>query len=119
MSELDWTYRIWKLIDSKYNDLVIGRERRLWDGTRVDLLTSKWAIEVDWAKKWSEAIGQSVWYALNTNKDPGVILLSDIIKDKSYIYRCRTVCTKLNIMLWLVDTNKSLIYNNNNEKFKI
>ena len=33
------------------------------DGTRCDILTSTHAIEVDFAKKWAEAIGQSLNYA--------------------------------------------------------
>jgi len=33
------------------------------DGTRYDILTSTHAIEVDFAKKWAEAIGQSLNYA--------------------------------------------------------
>ena len=33
------------------------------DGTRCDILTATHAIEVDFAKKWAEAIGQSLNYA--------------------------------------------------------
>jgi hypothetical protein len=33
------------------------------DGTRCDILTATHAIEVDFAKKWEEAIGQSLNYA--------------------------------------------------------
>ena len=38
------------------------------DGTRCDILTSSYAIEVDFAKKWAEAIGQSLNYAMHTGK---------------------------------------------------
>ena len=34
------------------------------DGTRCDILTATHAIEVDFAKKWAEAIGQSLNYAI-------------------------------------------------------
>ena len=45
------------------------------DGTRCDILTSTHAIEVDFAKKWAEAIGQSLNYAMQTGKRPGVALI--------------------------------------------
>ena len=45
------------------------------DGTRCDILTATHAIEVDFAKKWAEAIGQSLNYAMHTGKRPGVALV--------------------------------------------
>ena len=45
------------------------------DGTRCDILTSTHAIEVDFARKWAEAIGQSLHYALHTGKRPAVALI--------------------------------------------
>ena len=47
----------------------------LKDRTRVDCLTKQHAIEVDWANKWPEAIGQSLHYAKSTGKKAGVVLL--------------------------------------------
>lgn len=79
----------------KYNAVP---EYRLEDGTRVDLLSPTHAWEVDWAKngKWAEAIGQTLYYAIQTNRQPGVILLvRDPEKDKPYVERCRKVCDHL------------------------
>ena len=45
------------------------------DGTRCDILTSTHAIEVDFARKWAEAIGQSLNYAMQTGKRPAVALI--------------------------------------------
>ena len=45
------------------------------DGTRCDILSNSYAIEVDFAKKWAEAIGQSLHYALHTGKRPAVALI--------------------------------------------
>ena len=45
------------------------------DGTRCDILTATHAIEVDFAKKWAEAIGQSLNYAMQTGKRLGVALI--------------------------------------------
>ena len=110
MNESDWILRLWHQIDkSASQSLLVGRERRLWDNTRVDILTLDWAIEVDWAPKWAEGIGQALWYATVTGKKPGVCLLcKDMKKDKDHIYRCHTLCVKYDIMLWLVDTKNSI-----------
>ena len=42
---------------------------------RVDLVTAEHAIEVERAEKWKHAIGQALWYSLETNRAPGIILL--------------------------------------------
>ena len=74
----------------------------LWDYTRVDLLNDEYAIEVDWAQKWAEAIGQSTYYGIITKKKPAIILLvTDKKRDAKYVYRALVVCTKLNIQLYL------------------
>lgn len=78
------------------------QEVRLWDATRVDLLSETHAIEVDYAPKWAEAIGQSAYYALVSKKKPGIILLvKDVKKERRYVYRCQTVCAKYDIDLWI------------------
>ncbi len=47
----------------------------LSDKTRVDCLTKYYAIEYDFARKWAEAIGQSLHYASMTDKLPGIALI--------------------------------------------
>jgi hypothetical protein len=54
------------------------------DGTRCDILTATHAIEVDFAKKWAEAIGQSLNYAMHTGKRPGVALILLSPSDNNY-----------------------------------
>lgn len=77
-----------------------GDKEPLWDKTRCDLFTDSEAIEVDWAPKWAEAIGQSSYYGIVTNKRPAIILLvKDMDKEKQFVYRCQTVCVKLGIKL--------------------
>lgn len=44
-------------------------------GGRIDILTTDYAIEVERAPKWKNSIGQALWYGLQTNKTPGIILL--------------------------------------------
>jgi hypothetical protein len=77
-------------------------EARQWDETRVDLLTPTHAIEADYPRKWAEAIGQSLYYAELTGRKPGILLLvADPKAERSFIYRCQTVCAKHGITLWI------------------
>ncbi len=49
--------------------------RYLPNGTHVDCLTDDYAIEVDFSNKWAEAIGQSLMYAAELERLPGIILV--------------------------------------------
>lgn len=75
---------------------VFNREHRLF----CDLLTRETAIEVDFARKYAEAIGQSVLYGLVFKRSPGIILIVEGLKDVRYVEHCRTVCEHLKIRLW-------------------
>ena len=50
-------------------------EHRLDDGRRIDCLTQTHAIEVEFARKWPEAVGQSLDYSMLTGKQAGVVLV--------------------------------------------
>ncbi len=64
-------------------------EYTLPDKTRIDCLTEEYAIEFDYAKKWAESIGQSLYYAKKTGKKPAVAIISDGEKDLKYINRIK------------------------------
>jgi hypothetical protein len=51
---------------------------------RVDLLTTTHAIEVERAAKWKNSIGQALWYGLQTNLKPGIILIIQSPEDRKY-----------------------------------
>lgn len=61
------------------------------DGTRCDILTNTHAIEVDFATKWGEAIGQSLNYALQFNKRAGILLILENPSDYKYYIRVNTI----------------------------
>ena len=65
-------------------------EHILFDKTRVDCLTSEHAIEVDFAKKWAEGIGQALYYAEVTGKKPAVGLIVGE-GDQKYLKRLEKV----------------------------
>lgn len=80
-------------------------EVRLPDESRVDLLTPEYAIEVDWANKWAEGIGQALYYGLVTERKPAVLLLTRDRDDKLYVVRCQVVCAKYGIKLLVEPTH--------------
>jgi hypothetical protein len=83
----------------KYN---ARAEVRLWDMSRVDLLSEEYAIEVDYSHKWSEAVGQSLYYSLVTEKKPAIVLLvTNPQKESRFIFRLQAVCAKHGIKLFL------------------
>lgn len=53
----------------------MGREVPTKSGARIDCLNLEYAIEIDWTEKLAEAIGQSLDYAHETGRKPGVILI--------------------------------------------
>lgn len=79
-------------------------EHKLPDYTRVDCLTENYAIEFDFAKKWAEAIGQSLHYSRMTNKKPGIVLIIEKPKDFVYYNRIKPLCEKYGITLWYMQS---------------
>ena len=51
------------------------------NNTRCDIATKKYAIEVDFANKWQEAVGQSLNYANQLQKDAGILLIVEEKED--------------------------------------
>jgi len=77
-------------------------EYLLPDKSRVDCLTEKYAIEVEWAKKWAEGVGQSLYYAEMTKRKPAIGLIVGN-KDKKYIKRLEILADKLDIKIIELD----------------
>ena len=75
------------------------REFILWDNTRVDCLSKDYAIEFDFAKKWAESIGQSLYYAKMTGKKPAVVLILTQLEDYKYVKRIERLESDIKIFL--------------------
>ena len=72
----------------KYN----GRtEVTMPDRTRCDIVTETHAIEVDFAEKWAEAIGQSLNYSFQTELKPGILLILREPEDERYLIRVQSL----------------------------
>jgi hypothetical protein len=79
------------------------------DGTRADCLTTKNVVEVDFANKWYEAIGQSLHYATHFNtKRAGILLLIENHHDYRHVDRMNHVIEyyKLPIDVWIMDATE-------------
>ena len=87
----------------------IGPKYQAWgpvktdDGCYCDLVTNTEAIEVDWCKKFYEAVGQALFYSIKLEKEPAIILLRKNEADQKYIDRCQLVCDKYQIKLYVED----------------
>lgn len=75
------------------------REFVLSDKTRVDCLSKDYAIEFDFAKKWAESIGQSLYYSKMTGKAPAVALILTDSSDMKYVRRVERVEQGIKIFL--------------------
>jgi len=97
-----------KYYQTKMCDRLKGEmEVVLHDRTRVDCLTAIYAIEVDWAKKWAEGVGQSIYYAEMTNKRPAIgLIMADTDADERHFKRLRVVADKLNIHIIKLEKEK-------------
>lgn len=74
-------------------------EHRLKDNTRVDILTDDLAIEIDFAKKWYEAIGQACHYSSLTGKRPAILLIVRESSDEKYVKAAKNVCRNTRVDL--------------------
>ena len=80
-------------------------EYRLPDMTRVDCLTSNHAVEVDFARKWYQAVGQSLYYSFQTGKRAGIVLIVKEPKERKYWIRLNSTIEhfKLPIDTWMIE----------------
>jgi hypothetical protein len=86
------------------NELDGVMEQSLLDRTRVDCLTDVYAIEVDFAKKWAESVGQSLYYAEMTGKKPAVgFIVRDNKKDRRHLKRLEVLAKKYHIKIFKID----------------
>jgi hypothetical protein len=93
-------------------------EHVLSSGGRIDCLGAHYAIEVDYVDKWAESIGQSLYYAQQTQRKPGIILLcpsSETHQEglcRSYVYRLfdALALVRTPVMVWecFLDTDRQL-----------
>jgi hypothetical protein len=65
--------------------------------TRCNCWEDTHAIEFDFGSGWAEAIGQSSYYATQTKKKGGIVLILESIKDRKYWIRLNTTIQHFNM----------------------
>lgn len=85
-------------------------EVTLPDNSRVDILCNNYAIEVDFANKWAEAVGQSLFYARQCSRSAGILLIKSKRQDSTYISRLYSISQPLNIKVWIINAQTLRIY---------
>lgn len=86
----------------------MDKEYRVTSGGRGDCLSAEYAIEVDYADMWAQAVGQSLYYAQQTGRKPGIILLCESSATeveglcRSYVYRLSYALqlVRANVKVW-------------------
>ena len=85
------------------NELGGEMEYVLKDKTRVDCLTDEYAIEVDFAKKWAEGVGQSLYYAHITGRKPAIGFIIDSKKEERYFKRLNLLAREYGIKIFIIE----------------
>jgi hypothetical protein len=79
-------------------------EYKLPDRSRIDCLTDTHAYEADWADglKVYESIGQSLYYAAETGKNPGILLLVRKKNSDKHIRKVKRVIENWSLPIKLI-----------------
>lgn len=85
-----------------------GKSEVVIDGGRVDCLTDEYVIEFEFIDKWKEAIGQSLFYALKTNKKPAIVALMESYRkttalDRKDLEKLKFVCKAYDIEVFVIN----------------
>ncbi|MFQ5442610.1 MAG: hypothetical protein ACE5EB_07795 [Thermodesulfobacteriota bacterium] len=77
-------------------------EVTLSDFSRVDCLTDEYAVEMDFARKWAEAVGQALFYGSMTGRRPAIVLILENDGDRRYLKRLYLTIEKwgLPVRVW-------------------
>lgn len=80
-------------------------EAVLYGGGRADCLTDSHAVEVERAARWTEGLGQALWYSVLADRRAGLALIVDADDDWRYWVRLGSVveARSLPVDLWIID----------------
>ena len=72
------------------------------EGKRVDCLLNDYAVEVEFAPKRYEAIGQCLIYAALTGKKPAILLIIETPEQEKYIQDLELVQKMHELKFWII-----------------
>lgn len=90
--------------EASYRDVwCMGKtEMTLPNGNRADCITTNYAVEVEFAKKYHQGVGQALDYAQQTSKQPAILLIIETPKDWHYYNKLKPLAEEYNIRLWYI-----------------
>jgi hypothetical protein len=97
-----------KYYTNKFATIVKGKTQQYLSNKRyADIITDTFAIEVEYANKFPESIGQSLDYSMVTYKKAGILLIVNDKNDDKYVDELMEIIYyhKLQITVWLMDYN--------------
>jgi len=97
--EHEWTEALAATLD--------GRTEVATDHGRIDVVTDRFAIEVDRLAKWHEAIGQASHYAETTKKRPAIALIVLPGEGVEKLELIEDTCDSKAIKLLILETTKA------------
>lgn len=74
----------------------------LSDGSRCDCLTDTQAVEVDFAPKWAESVGQALLYGRLTGRQPTIVLIMRRASDLRCLDRLRSIIAAYGLPIQVV-----------------
>lgn len=77
-------------------------EVTLHDGSRVDCLTENYAVEVEFAAKAFEGLGQAIHYARITGTTPAILMIIEKPEDWKQYRRIRRTARQRHVKLWYI-----------------
>lgn len=94
--------------ESAYRDAWCkGRtEVTLHDGSRVDCLLDNYAVEVEFAGKSFEALGQAMHYARVSGTKPAILLIIETPQDWHHYNRIKRTAKSRHVRLWYITPEK-------------
>lgn len=81
-------------------------EVRLPNGNRADCVTKNYVVEVEFAPKYHEAIGQAIDYAEQTGKNPAILLIIESPKDWRYYKKLYPIAKQEGIKVFYITAKK-------------
>lgn len=96
LKESDYT----KMVKNHFNGI---SHCKLDCGLIPDVITAKYAIEVDYTHKWAESIGQSLLYAKVTNRKPLIVFIYDKLRDYKQLDLVLSLLRQLAIRVYVIN----------------
>jgi hypothetical protein len=99
--------------ESEYSKRLAARiggvcEVRNGDGTRIDVANDVYAVEVEFANKWAESVGQALHYGIQSGKRPAILLVLETRGDLKHAAKLLRIAQhyKLDLTIWITEADE-------------